>query len=290
MKRAKHKITLLAFVLILTNAIIAQSNYALAGINGITYFDIVPDTLLNPMSTYSPGGVNDNYYYIDINQDGTTDIKVSAHYGVSPGSTSQNVQLTALDTAIKFSFGKIDSAYFNSNCGGPGYTHIGNALLQYNLNDTIKNGNYVSQGYLSTYVSTPGCGIDYDDTTWIKPHDQYIGVRYNTAPGYLYGWIRVLVSSEKTVLIKDFSLGAPLNSIKTYIQSNIYLYPNPASSNIIVQSGTASLGYLNIYNAVGQKVNQLSTTNTSILIDVSNLPNGIYFIQTKNGLHKFIKN
>src|SRR5437763_441898 len=50
---------------------VAHGQYFIAGTHGLIYLDITPDTLLNPTTS------NKEYYYIDINQDGTNDVKIN---------------------------------------------------------------------------------------------------------------------------------------------------------------------------------------------------------------------
>lgn len=69
-------------------------------------------------------------------------------------------------------------------------------------------------------------------------------------------------------------------------------FPNPASAYIEVSNPTRVEG-IEIYNALGQRVNTATTNNTSARIDISSLQPGIYFMQVaignKRSAYKFIK-
>ena len=61
--------------------ILAQTQYSVGGFQGSIYVDIIPDTLLNPISFHN-GGQDEEDYYIDVNQDGIMDLKIAAHFSL----------------------------------------------------------------------------------------------------------------------------------------------------------------------------------------------------------------
>ena len=72
------------------------------------------------------------------------------------------------------------------------------------------------------------------------------------------------------------------------------VYPNPATSELRVENGELRIEKINIYNAVGQVVMEVSDVNaTSYRLNVERLNSGLYFIsvQTKSGIvnSKFVK-
>ncbi len=247
-----------------------KSQYSIAGQHGSVYVDIVPDTLLNSLSSHY-GGVDNENYYIDINQDGINDIEIGSVYSISPGHTDREVQILALDTSTQFSFLKLDSVY-RSSCGG--WSNIGNILHPYVTGDTIKNNKYVSTGYLD--INNTFCFVTYADSTWLKNYDQFIGVRHSGSSSISYGWIRVNVTNYQTVLIKDFSLSNSINNIeKTNIQNSIRIFPNPTTDKVYIEA--KEIIYIKLFNLSGKEV--LSTKEKNIVI--SNLQEGIYFMQVK---------
>lgn len=61
-------------------------------------------------------------------------------------------------------------------------------------------------------------------------------------------------------------------------ESNIKVYPNPTSDNIRIDLGSANVSsMINLYNIVGTKLIS-KEVNGSDLLDLSNLPNGIYIL------------
>lgn len=65
------------------------------------------------------------------------------------------------------------------------------------------------------------------------------------------------------------------------------LYPNPATNHLNIQTNNTSISEINIYNTTGSLVSQPNITQSNI-IDISQLPNGIYVaeIRTKEGIVK----
>ncbi|MHB8261853.1 MAG: T9SS type A sorting domain-containing protein [Bacteroidia bacterium] len=272
----KEKIKEVGLVLLLVSIISfnAKSQYAIAQVPGAIYVNITPDTLLNPISSHN-GGTDDEYYYIDINQDGNNDIEIVAQYVISPGEILQQVYISSLDTAsVKFSLGVIDSLYPSPSCGWF-KTYV---LKQYNILDTIKNGIYVTQGDLGSSWSIT-CGTASNSTEWVNSTDHCMGVKFSGTTGISYGWVRFNVTNFQTVLIKDFSLGAPFTGIQQYnINNKINVYPNPAANKVqVALAGNNKVQQITLCDVLGKEV--ASTKETAI--DVSILVEGIYFIKVE---------
>lgn len=66
--------------------------------------------------------------------------------------------------------------------------------------------------------------------------------------------------------------------------AEVVIYPNPANNQIVIQANKQELKGLKILNTLGQDVTnltkQLSKTDNSVIIDLSNLTNGIYRVKT----------
>ena len=93
-------------------------------------------------------------------------------------------------------------------------------------------------------------------------------VSYNTSPSYI------------TIL-------ADPNSIEYYNDNSIDVYPNPATSNILIKSKTEEIISVKLLNYSGCEILNFTNLSDSFLnLDISNLKQGIYLaqIQTKKGL------
>lgn len=83
-----------------------------------------------------------------------------------------------------------------------------------------------------------------------------------------------------TLSVADFSLNEYL-----------FMYPNPASDFITIQLKNSDKEKVQIYNTIGQVVKEVLISNNHKL-DVSKLPNGVYFIcldNNKLSTYKFVK-
>ncbi len=92
---------------------------------------------------------------------------------------------------------------------------------------------------------------------------------------------------------------APLKTSGLYEKSNpentLFLYPNPSDGMITVEGGniTDSKSMLHIFNTLGETMLQIPVScigKMHQVLDVSQLPSGVYFIQKNNGsISRFIK-
>ncbi len=259
----KSRIILLCIITCIANGIFSQSNFILAGQQGQKYYDIVPDTFLN-----TSNGQNE-YYNIDMNQDGTNDIQIHSFNSVSPGSTNYLLSVSSLNSATKIVLGNIDSLwhpFLNT-------WYTWNILKQYNTMDTICDTSLVNSAYLSYFLIIAGSGNN--NSTWVNIGYKFFGIRYVSTNDTLYGWVMVNVTGYNTCYVKEYSLGGLVNGIKYLTEDLIDVYPNPVTDKIIVKS--RKIFEIKFFDWMNKEI--LRTDENEI--DVSNLQNGIYFIQIK---------
>ncbi len=74
---------------------------------------------------------------------------------------------------------------------------------------------------------------------------------------------------------------------------NPKIFPNPTTNMIVVTVGAGTLSEITIYNTLAQNVTNLTQQITinegRIVIDLSGLSSGIYYIKTKNTATKVYK-
>ena len=72
------------------------------------------------------------------------------------------------------------------------------------------------------------------------------------------------------------------------------VYPNPSKEKISVEYPNGELLSISVFNLSGQIMLQIERAGHIAEIDISALPNGLYFLQVATNnhtmLHKFIKN
>lgn len=86
------------------------------------------------------------------------------------------------------------------------------------------------------------------------------------------------VPAENTTLTANFELQTGIYSI---IDNGLRIYPNPASANLMIESGKEMVG-IKIYSVHGKLISSIQVNNlTNIHIDSSKLAKGIYLLELK---------
>ena len=145
--------------------------------------------------------------------------------------------------------------------------HLGNNLL---TALDIRNGNNTNIGASS--FSTTNCPLNcilVDDSEWSTAN--WIYVEPSTT----------FVETQEECDLLGFSELQP---------HDISLFPNPVNNELIIVSETLMKGELFILDVFGRTLMQQPTETTKISIDVSNIPEGVYFVViTEEGNNVFQK-
>lgn len=108
--------------------------------------------------------------------------------------------------------------------------------------------------------------------------------------GSMYSLTRAAITSFSPFAVFDENTTLSVGQVAG--NTNISIYPNPVSDIIHISAQGAGNMNAEIYNVSGQLVHTVPVVNNAS-INVSNLPNGMYYIklngETANGTHKFIK-
>lgn len=81
---------------------------------------------------------------------------------------------------------------------------------------------------------------------------------------------------------------APATTISELVpESGFKIYPNPSSGSINII--TQSEGYIEVYNALGEKISNNEIKNKHTELDISSQPSGIYFIRIGSEIKKIVK-
>ena len=71
------------------------------------------------------------------------------------------------------------------------------------------------------------------------------------------------------------------------------MFPNPTSSQITIVGNSSELEKVAIYNTVGQNVTiltqQIENNGTRVVIDITQLSSGIYYIKTETTANRLYK-
>jgi choice-of-anchor B domain-containing protein len=123
----------------------------------------------------------------------------------------------------------------------------------------IENGNISEYGYFDTFI--PNNNASFDGA-------------WNVYPYFASGNI-VISGDFGFTLVRDINLSAG-----DFTNSEFAIYPNPASTELIVSSKDASVSTVSIYNVLGQQVMQFDFAETdSETIDITSLKTGVYMVQ-----------
>jgi hypothetical protein len=141
-------------------------------------------------------------------------------------------------------------------------------------------------------------GITYSNVARISEsihyHFAYGQSKYSDGDAYIYKWYEnnikfpILTISApgvslagyyrtKTVLVQNYA-GVGINDLSN--DNVLSLYPNPTNGKISICTNTRG-GEISIYNGFGEKIFLQTNQTEKSEIDLSNQPNGLYFLQLK---------
>ncbi len=105
------------------------------------------------------------------------------------------------------------------------------------------------------------------------------------AAGNAAGWVSSVTCSVSTLMQEQ-----------NFISNTITISPNPVTGELKIQNAKFKIENIEVYNTLGEKIlsQRLAANNQKqIVIDVSGLPPGIYFVKVKgengDGVAKFVK-
>ena len=99
---------------------------------------------------------------------------------------------------------------------------------------------------------------------------------------------RHITDFENNLFIDDINLMNTTDVPNLVMENEINLYPNPSTGivNLDVNLFNRDNLQINVTNSIGQRVSQVSDENTfggRYILDLSNEPNGVYFIEVQTG-------
>ena len=86
---------------------------------------------------------------------------------------------------------------------------------------------------------------------------------------------------------------SPIKAVRVKTNNSVEIYPNPTQNKITVKGNTTELSQISVYNVLGQDVTsqtqQTKSGESTLVIDLSKLTNGIYFLTTTSTANRVFK-
>ena len=145
------------------------------------------------------------------------------------------------------------------------------------------NGNIWAGIYVDYLVTEGGVAI-FDGNSWTSydVSDGLIGpvIRGLAINSQNYLWV-----ATSTGVSKISSFPASISPIDT---DSFVLYPNPTKGNFSISSNNKNISKIEIYNALGQKVNTFNNIDSNTIINLNSESNIYYFIKIYDQNDKLI--
>ncbi len=268
---------------------IAQSNFIVCGQvdpERDVYFNYEPDLWLFPIPVY-PGAIGaSGNYYVDIDMNGTNDIKFIFGYHSSVNSSSDYMLITCapgvevvvgaqyVDSFPDFNY--TDTLIFNIFY----YTDIPKMFSE---NDTISTDfNYSDTLYFCENDYYAYVYVHHGD--WHGIDNKYIGIKLNVDDSIMFAWLKVGVSNYHTMVLKEFACNKnPYIGIVPGATAQAFdLYPNPAKNEVYIKLNGENAGKtatFTLYDLSGKKLVQVADIPQNGHIALPALAKGLYIAE-----------
>jgi len=226
---------------------------------------------------------------------------------IAGDSIRTNMQYSNLEEYIAFTFIDLDNdgtndVLFYTEVTEEGHTGIYDRRytlqgMQNNIDfviqtsttcDTVSNQSLINKNlnWANGNVQRTLAYRDGFTGNWYYPFgvlkDNFIGFRIVYPSDTAYGWILIKPYAD---LIKSFAIQKTATGIKQVanINEQVIVYPNPAQNSLRVTVNDEQIAEIKMYDVLGKELRCeiLDMRGNAAPIDVSNLSNGVYFIQVK---------
>ena len=266
-------------------SLLATGVLAFGGVQAqIQYTDIEPDSVIN----------RNEGMLINMNNAGKAEFVIRNRYEVSSSSGSSSVYNMMMVTPKDSNeFLGIQSAFATSSSSS--YLMVPTVLES---NDKIGPAeSYWTTGssYGFLYANVKGVNsygsFSVKAGKWLNKEDGYVGVRFTFIgdTDWHYGWIRLSVPNDSTIIVKDFAYeahlgkeikaGATFSSIEE-TEKKFKLFTS--SKNLVIVNEEVDSKAM-VYNISGQVVENKELQIGRNEIDLSQLPKGYYIVKIQYG-------
>jgi len=263
------------------------------------------------------GGVGSDFYEsVTAVSDGIIAVGYSNHYSFNTGdwvgiSAKGNNELLRDATIVKYSnngnvvwkknFGGFDDDLYSSVVAVPdgivavGYSRTGS----FGNSDWVGvagKGNFdaviVKYNDAGNVVLKKNFGGSHDDHYFsiTSVIDGIVAVGYSGSGSFGNGdWNGVAEKGNEDAIIVKYTVGG-VGIIGSLQESNIKIYPNPTTGELRIENGDLKIENVEVHDVYGRKhMFQTSQTFAEIVINISHLSAGIYFVKISTEAGQVIK-
>jgi hypothetical protein len=241
-----RKIYLLLCALIAVNYVNAQTISAGQTIEGGYYYDLDPDIFV-----YGEYNGPSGSYYLDLNHDGIIDFEIKATSdGGNGGSYDRVLIIPRNDNEV--------ARGDNDICTGPppNFEHIATRKMAnaFEYDEPINShSSWINSSIFISYSHYVMYSVECWFSTFYRD-DLYLGVKVFCSSDTIYGWVKMKSSGYGALKIESFACNNnSYSSIGNNKTSEFKIYPNPAKTNVIIEtSNISSESMVSIININGQ--------------------------------------
>ena len=232
-------------------------------------------------------GINDNLYFIDIDNDGFLDVLLGKPTGAIEYYRNNTTDDFILENETFFNIGNdifkrnpsINTVDLNGDntlelviTDGSGKISVYDNFLNHLDNPTEPSQNVINNNLDESMVSSR-----FGKQSWTSFADLNNDRLADMVVGGVQGGVQLLFNKSQKKIPGGDTGGLTL-----------IVYPNPATDNNLVKVESNQSAELSIFNVLGQKIAALGTIqgNGILSIDVSAIPNGLYLVRAEGASGK----
>ena len=159
----------------------------------------------------------------------------------------------------------------------PGHNYV----ITPRLHDSYNSGN-------GTYYTVDAIfAYSTDGVNWSDFYDDVLDASITTGGGTVYFCVAPYFEGKSGTYLLSIKV-AYGTGVEESEEAMFDVYPNPF--NNVVNVNCKDINQINLYNPVGQRIESVNTEGRDIIqLDLSSLPNGVYFLQAVNKGHATTK-
>ena len=180
---------------------------------------------------------------------------------------------------------------------------ISNIGAYFSVDSLLDATNNQAINYVLPQIENPALNIINDKINWILISENFIangGERFMTIGNFhdssttnvqnvVGHWQGAEYNIDDISVIDCTGQGINESSNPETLQ----IYPNPSSNKLTIELKNIKPQSIKVVSILGECIQQLTTSNQQLTMDIANLPNGIYFMEvfTEKGIlrKKFVK-